>query len=105
MMSSFDEETIYNIRNSMIRMHNKCNITKRLYELFTKHPHSNGMTYGGHWLRAIKLSLKMGYGSFCLLIHSIFPFLCETTGTNVVRELYDYVINHRLNEEENNKSE
>lgn len=103
-MSSFDDKTLDDIANSMIQLV-KGNLFKNIYKLFTRHPNKNGITYKSHWWRAMKLSIKMAFGSLCLLIHSIFPFLCETTGTNVVRELYDYVINHKLNEEENNKSE
>lgn len=56
---------------------------------FTEHPHSQGMTYIQHALRAFSLSAKMGKGCLALLIHAIFPFLCQSTGTNVIHELYD----------------
>ena len=49
----------------------------------------------------MKLSIKMAFGSLCLLIHSIFPFLCETTGTDIVKELYHYVTNYKLKEDKN----
>lgn len=104
-MSNLDENTIQNISESIVRLNNKCNLKERLYELFTRHPHKNGMTYGSHWWRALKLSIKMGYGASCLLIHSIFPFLCETKGTDMVKELYEYVIYHKIKEEINKKSE
>ncbi len=104
-MSSFGENTVEDIGDSVIRLYKRCNMKERLYELFTNHPHKNGMSYMGHWWRAVKLSVKMGYGSFCLLIHSIFPFLCQTRGTDMVKELYEYVINHKENQEENKKSE
>lgn len=104
-MSNFDANTMDSIGESVVRLHKYCNMKERLYELFTRHPHKNGMTYGVHWWRALKLSVKMGYGSFCLLIHSICPFLCETTGTDMVKELYNYIMNHKENIEVDKKSE
>jgi Family of unknown function (DUF6356) len=104
-MTSFDDETINHIADSVIRIKERCNLVDKLYELFIRHPKKNGMSYGSHWWRAMKLSLKMGYGSLCLFIHSLCPFVFETTGTDMVKELYNYVITHKENKEENKKSE
>ena len=105
-MSSFDDKTLDDIANSMIQLV-KGNLFKNIYKLFTRHPNKNGITYKSHWWRAMKLSIKMAFGSLCLLIHSIFPFLCETTGTDIVKELYHYVTNYKLkeNKEEEKKEE
>lgn len=64
-------------------------VKERIHELFTEHPHSQGMTYVQHAWRALSLSSKMGKGCVALLLHAIFPFLFQSTGTNMIRELYD----------------
>ncbi len=66
-----------------------------IYMLFTKHPQSHNMTYLQHLYRALKFSIKMGYGSFCLFIHSLFPFLYKTKGTDIIKELYHEIDNRR----------
>lgn len=73
-----------------------------LYKLFTNHPNKNGMTYKEHLKRAMNLSWNMGYGAFCLAIHAFFPFLCEKTGSTVIKELYDAEMTHMKNNWNNN---
>ena len=104
-MSRLDANTLNDITDSVIRLHNNCNLSDKLNKLFTKHPNENGMTYKKHWWRAMKLSIKMAFGSVCLFIHSIFPFVCETTGTNVVKELYKYLENHKFKKENGDETE
>jgi hypothetical protein len=70
-------------------------LENKVYNLFTNHPHSQNMTYINHLCIALKLSVKMGYGSFCLFVHSLFPFLYETKGSNIIKELYYKIDNHR----------
>jgi len=63
----------------------------KLYVLFTKHPHEHNMSYTQHALRALRMALRMGKGAFALCVHSLFPFLCEKTGTNVIDRLYQEI--------------
>ena len=52
------------------------------------HPANKGITYGEHLRQAWYMAFRMGYGSVCLLLHGIFPFMYETTGTRTVKRLY-----------------
>ena len=58
---------------------------------FNKHPNSQNMTYLQHFKRSFRFSMKMCIGFVCLLIHSVFPFLFESTGSNIINELYNEV--------------
>ena len=49
------------------------------------------MTYTGHALRALRRAVLMGKGAIGLCIHSVFPFLCEKTGTKVVDQLHEEI--------------
>ena len=61
----------------------------RFVDYFNEHPRSQNMTYGEHYKRSLTLSLKMCLGFIYLLIHSIFPFLFESKGSNIIKELYE----------------
>ena len=57
--------------------------------IFTKHPKEVNETYLQHMWCAIKFSFKLECLAFCAFIHAIFPFLCETTASDGIRELND----------------
>ena len=63
----------------------------KMYALFTKHPHDHNLSYTRHALRALRMAFRMGKGAFALCVHSLFPFLCEKTGTNTVDRLYEEI--------------
>jgi hypothetical protein len=67
---------------------------QRIYTLFTRHPHNHQMSYAGHALRALRMAARMGKGAVGLCIHSVFPFLCEKTGTNTVDRLHAEIHAH-----------
>jgi hypothetical protein len=73
--------------SSLLKIQNVC-------KLFTNHPNKNGMTYREHFKRAMWFSWNMGYGACCLVIHAFFPFLCEKTGSTIIKELYDAEMTH-----------
>jgi hypothetical protein len=54
---------------------------------FTEHPASVGETYLEHGFFACRYGAKMVLGGCAALIHGIFPFLFETTGSRITREL------------------
>jgi hypothetical protein len=54
---------------------------------FTDHPASVGETYFQHAGFACRYGAKMLLGGCAAVIHGIFPFLFETTGSRVTREL------------------
>jgi len=74
------------------RVHRKTqSICHRLHVLFTKHPKDNNMTYTRHALHALHLALRLGKGAVATCVHSIFPFLCEKTGTQTVDQLHEEI--------------
>jgi len=63
---------------------------------FTEHPASVGETYGEHMASAWGFAARMALGAGACFVHGIFPFLCVTTGSGTIRELYARMISHRL---------
>jgi len=55
--------------------------------LFTKHPSSIGESYLKHMRFAFTFGSKMVLGGFACIIHGIFPFLFENTGSNIAKKL------------------
>jgi len=54
---------------------------------FTDHPRAVGETYLEHGCFACKYGLKMTLGGIAALLHGVFPFLFQTTGSRITREL------------------
>ena len=54
---------------------------------FTAHPHSVGETYPEHGLFACRYGMKMTLGGIAAMLHGVFPFLFQTTGSRITREL------------------
>jgi hypothetical protein len=54
---------------------------------FTAHPHDVGETYMEHGAFACRYGAKMTWGGIAAFLHGIFPFLFQTTGSRITREL------------------
>ena len=54
---------------------------------FTAHPRDVGETYLKHGLFACRYGVKMAAGGLAALLHGIFPFLFQATGSRITREL------------------
>ena len=54
---------------------------------FTAHPRSVGETYLQHGLFACRYGAKMTAGGIAAFLHGILPFLFQTTGSRITREL------------------
>ena len=63
--------------------------------IFTEHPKSVNETYFEHMRCAFKFHCTLLRLSLCALIHGIFPFLCETTASDGIKELNDCMQNRR----------
>ena len=63
---------------------------------FTEHPASVGESYGEHMGSAWSFAARMALGAGACFLHGIFPFLCVTTGSRTIRELYARMISHRV---------
>jgi hypothetical protein len=62
---------------------------------FTHHPASVGESYGQHFIHAGGFGLSMIGGGLACLVHAILPFLCEKTGSQIIRRLHDRMIINR----------
>jgi hypothetical protein len=54
---------------------------------FTAHPRSVGESYAEHCAFACRYGAKMALGGFAAVLHGVFPFLFQTTGSRITREL------------------
>ena len=55
---------------------------------FTAHPNSVGESYLEHGLFACRYGAKMTAGGLAALLHGVFPFLFQATGSRITRELH-----------------
>lgn len=55
--------------------------------LFTRHPGSVGESYWQHQRFALAFGGRMLVGGLACVVHGIFPFLFERTGSAIAREL------------------
>jgi hypothetical protein len=60
--------------------------------IFTDHPHSVNESYFEHMKVALYYSFNMIIGAFCCSIHSIFPFIFKTDGSNILFRLINNYI-------------
>ncbi len=56
--------------------------------LFTAHPEAVGETYGGHFVVAAGVGLRMVLGGLACLVHAVLPFAFVTTPSRTIRELH-----------------
>jgi hypothetical protein len=54
---------------------------------FTAHPSDVGESYLQHGLFACRYGAKMMFGGLSAFLHGLFPFLFQTTGSRITREL------------------
>ena len=59
----------------------------KIKKLFTEHPHSLGESYLEHLICAAGYGSRMIFAGFAAIIHSIFPFLFETTASDLAKEI------------------
>jgi hypothetical protein len=55
---------------------------------FTAHPREVGETYFEHGLFACRYGAKMALGGLAAFLHGLMPFLFQTTGSRITRELH-----------------
>jgi hypothetical protein len=55
--------------------------------IFTKHPHSVGETYLQHMKFACKFGSQLIGGGIACVIHAIFPFFFQNTGSQITIKL------------------
>lgn len=57
-------------------------------QAFTEHPQATGETYLEHLWFTLRMSARMFWAGFAILMHGIFPFLFTKTGSNEIAALY-----------------
>jgi hypothetical protein len=60
---------------------------KRCKRKFTRHPESVGETYFEHFAYASGVAAKTAKISVIIALHAIFPFTCETTASDMIKEI------------------
>ena len=63
---------------------------------FTDHPATVGETYGEHLVHASGFGFAMLGGGIVCLLHAIFPFLFEKTGSKIITGLHDRMVTNRV---------
>ncbi len=58
---------------------------------FTRHPASVGESYGRHFGVATKFGATMIVGGIGAILHGVFPWMFETTGSRTVTRLYQQI--------------
>ena len=64
--------------------------------LFVKHPNENGLTYLQHFCVSFIIGKTFIIASIFAFIHAVFPFMFETSSTDTLKYLNDFI-------EKNNK--
>lgn len=55
---------------------------------FIEHPNSVGESYSEHLRAALGYSWRMFKGAGCCALHGLMPWLCTTSGSDLIRELH-----------------
>jgi hypothetical protein len=55
---------------------------------FTRHPSEVGESYGAHFRNASGFGLRMVAGGLACIVHAVFPFWFERTGSRTMDELH-----------------
>lgn len=62
---------------------------------FTRHLDSVGEGYLEHARHALGFSAQLLVGGLVCLVHAVFPFLFERTGSDIIRGLHDRMVVNR----------
>ena len=60
-------------------------------DAFTRHPAAVGETYGEHFVFATGVGKRMILAGLACMMHGIFPFLFERTGSRTILDLHSKV--------------
>lgn len=58
---------------------------------FTHHPNSVGESYGEHFGVATRFGATMILGGIGAILHGVFPWMFDTTGSRTVTRLYQQI--------------
>ncbi|HEV2567252.1 DUF6356 family protein [Sphingomonas sp.] len=71
-------------------------------KLFREHPSEVGESYAEHFAAAGGFGVKMIVGGIACVVHAIVPGLFITTGSGMVKRLYDQMVAKRAAKREAN---
>ena len=60
---------------------------EKLKKLFTDHPNQMGESYIEHFICASMYGVRMVFAGLAASIHSIFPFIFQTTASDLAKEI------------------
>lgn len=66
-----------------------------MLKAFTQHPETVGETYFEHLGSASGYAATMAAGAVACLLHGIFPFAFQVSGSRRIRELHHRMVTHR----------
>lgn len=64
---------------------------KYIFNLFLRHPNENGLTYLQHFVISFVIAKTFIIASICALIHSIFPFMYQTSSSDTLKYLNEFI--------------
>lgn len=62
---------------------------------FTNHPRSVGESYWEHLAAASGFSIRLAIASLACLLHALLPFLFVKTGSRMISDLHDRMVQNR----------
>ena len=68
-----------------------------MFKPFTSHPDSVGESYPQHAGFAMSFGIRMFVGALACMLHGLFPFLFQRTGSRIIVELNQKLVAHRPN--------
>lgn len=66
-----------------------------MLKAFTKHPETVGESYFEHLGSAWGFAMTMAVGAVACLLHGLFPFAFQASGSRRIRELHERMVTHR----------
>jgi len=63
--------------------------------VFTQHPRTVGESYFEHLVSACGFAATMAVGAMACLLHGLFPFAFQSSGSRRIRDLHDRMVTHR----------
>lgn len=66
-----------------------------LFKLFNEHPNSVGESYFQHMCVALSFFATFAFATFAAFVHAFLPFLFVKTGSNIILNLHDRMVNNR----------
>lgn len=66
-----------------------------MFKAFTRHPETVGESYFQHLGSAWGFAATMAMGAVACLLHGLFPFAFQASGSRRIRDLHDRMVTHR----------